>query len=47
VPCEVAVTVAPAIAEPDLSATVPEKLPVPCPYKAGETQSATVQTESR
>jgi hypothetical protein len=47
VPCEVAVTVAPEIAEPDLSATVPEKLPVACPYKTGETQKASVQTRNR
>src|SRR6266566_5157536 len=31
VPCEVTVTVAPATAAPDLSVTVPKKLPVACP----------------
>jgi hypothetical protein len=40
VPCEVMVTLAPLITEPVLSATVPEKLPVACPYNIGHTNNA-------
>jgi hypothetical protein len=39
----VAVTVAPETLDPDLSRTVPEKLPVAWPYMAGETASARAQ----
>ncbi|MGH9697896.1 MAG: hypothetical protein ACRD52_00385, partial [Candidatus Acidiferrales bacterium] len=39
VSCDVAVTVAPGITDPDLSVTVPEKLAVAWPYALGEMHS--------
>src|SRR5208283_19942 len=44
VPCEVTVTVAPEIAEPDLSVTVPRKLPVAWPYVSCPQQAAAIKT---
>src|SRR4029077_13972545 len=44
VPCEVAFTVAPDTTAPALSETVPEKLPVACPYRSGQTENASEQT---
>jgi hypothetical protein len=38
--------VAPVITDPDLSETVPEKLPVACPYSVGDTQSATAHANA-
>jgi hypothetical protein len=42
VACEVAVTEAPEMTDPDLSKTVPEKLPVACAHPAGAHTNASV-----
>src|SRR5208283_4441039 len=44
VPCEVTVTVAPETGPPDLSVTVPRKLPVAWPYVSCPQQAAAIKT---
>src|SRR5271155_1994669 len=47
VDCDVPLTNAPEMGAPDLSTTVPEKLPVACPYSVGATASAATKAKTR